>query len=152
MDIQQPFVTQEQKVKFWTEAKAEIARLQERLITYDKWLSEGVYYTTAEAFELHDGYNSKNAQLQIKIGDVTQQYQEKLNDAEDKLAQLQADNLKLREALAWALGCVDVGSWIESGDMKPAVDAFSKASAVLNSTPAQSLQDHDDEVIERTPK
>ena len=37
MDIQQPFVTQEQKVKFWTEAKEEIKQL--RLINEKQTMS-----------------------------------------------------------------------------------------------------------------
>ena len=90
----------------------ENTQLQERLTAYDKWLSEGVYYTTAEAFELHDGYNSK-------------------------IAQLQAENLKLREAL-------DKLSTYAYGLLPPPY-----VKEALASTPAQSLQDHDDEVIER---
>ena len=44
-----------------------VKELEAKVSAYDKWLSDGVYYTTAEAFELHDGYNSKIAQLQLEI-------------------------------------------------------------------------------------
>ena len=97
----------------WQAAKqdsaVEIAQLQERLTAYDKWLSEGVYYTTAEAFELHDGYNSK-------------------------IAQLQADNLKLREALEACKHDCNTG------------EVIGIAAEALASMPVYSLQARDDEV------
>lgn len=63
------------------DAQAErVKELETKVSAYDKWLSEGVYYTTAEAFELHDGYNSKIAQLQLD--------KQKLRDALDRLARL----------------------------------------------------------------
>lgn len=43
-------------------------------------------------------------------------------------------NQKLRDALEWSLGCIDVGGWIADGDMKPAVQAYNKAKEALGET------------------
>lgn len=44
-----------------------IKELEDRLRFQDEWLSNGVYYTTEEAFKLHDEYNSKIAELTAKL-------------------------------------------------------------------------------------
>ena len=63
MDIQQPFVTQEQKVKFWTEAKVEIAELKDDVLSFK------------------DLVNIRCGQIQ---------------ERDTKIAQLQAENLRLK--------------------------------------------------------
>lgn len=79
--------------------------------------------------------------LTSEIESLRQQVAELLNTVADNatvyvetLATQELEILKLREALKWALGCTDIGSWIEDGDMKPAVDAYNKAKQAL-STP-----------------
>ena len=44
-----------------------IKELEARLRFQDEWLSNGVYYTTDEAFKLHDDYNTKIAELTARI-------------------------------------------------------------------------------------
>lgn len=67
-----------------------------------------------------------------------------LRDTE--IAQLQADNLKLRDSKKLALSLLTVNDMSDTYLMG---NCISLAKEALASTPAQSLQDHDNEVIER---
>lgn len=60
MDIQQPFVTQEQKFKFWTEAKDEIKILRERV----KELEEANKLLEADA-RRYRWLSAQNAELEL---------------------------------------------------------------------------------------
>ena len=50
-----------------TQAQSKIEMLEAKLKFQDEWLSNGVYYTTDEAFKLHDDYNTKIAELTAKL-------------------------------------------------------------------------------------
>ena len=57
MDIEQPFVTQEQKFKYWEESKAEIKHLRAKVASADV-LVEALREITYS----HDGYARKKAE------------------------------------------------------------------------------------------
>ena len=126
---------------------------------FEKWYKEKYY-----KYDLYPKYAQFRKEIKETWQAATAERDKLVTELQATNSELSASINVLREALEWALECVDVGGWIESGDMKPAVDAYRKASAVLASTPAQhinndvlfftkdSLQAHDNEVIERCAK
>ena len=73
---------------------------------------------------------TENTQLQLDIANLRKIKIEQ----ECRIKKIRLENKKLHKSLGWALGCIDVDSWIESGDMKVAVDAFNKAKEALGET------------------
>ena len=73
-----------------------------------------------------------------------------IDQQEIKIAELQASNINLREALA---SMVDMCITHIGSDYNDEIHTrYEKAKQVLATTPAQSLQSHDNEVIEKCAK
>lgn len=90
------------------------------------------------------------ATLKIKIDDVHQQYQEKVHELDCDKNELKADNEQLREAFKELAFIVQNRQ--SPSCQKGVIDKCRCTTCVIergNATPSQSLQAHDDEVLER---
>ena len=110
---------------------------------FEKWfentvLNDNIHDVAEWAWQAAKADSEREiAMLKVRVGDVTQAYQEKVNE-------LQAHINNLREALNAMRDTFDIGGDVTSVEN----NALYKADKALASTPAQSLQEHDDEVIE----
>lgn len=116
-------------------SEKEIAELKEQVSWYNEWLSNGVYFTTDEAKDLHDGYkaiiadHTKEIARRQQIAVKHAKYEE---EADERNEQLQAENQRLREAL-YA---------IRNEELYPSLHKIIADKALA--TPAQSLKEHDE--------
>lgn len=102
---------------------------QEKFEQWHKTHYRGLNYASH-----NDNYINARVDLDYDIWQAAKQ------DGAEEIEQLQADNLKLREALEACKHDCNTG------------EVIGIAAEALASTPTQSLQDHDDEVIERCAK
>ena len=131
--VDQPFVTQEQKFKYWQESKAHI-----------KALEAAQQQSAGEIAELkadNETLVQVNNKLANEVLEVSEMY-------EARIDHLDAHINDLREALNAMRDVFDVGGDVTSVEN----NALYKADTILAKTPAQSLQAHDDSLIEKCAK
>lgn len=125
-----------------------------------------------EAYQIHDSDEYFKARPQLECGDrrkvfyaghirgyqaATKARDSEINSLKQRVEELQADNLRLMEALERIVKAEDNIYKCEDdyqGDVIGKLSdihfkAYNKARKVLSSTPAQSLAEHDNEVIEK---
>ena len=129
-DINQPFVTQEQKFKYWEESKAHIKEANKRIAELEGEVAE----LQRDRDEWKDSTISANRRFEIAENDVYK-YQVETANMSLEIMQLQKNNHDLREALEKAMN--DEAGWYEI------------AKQALSATPAESLQAFKNSVIEK---
>lgn len=115
-------------------ASARIKELEARLKFQDEWLSNGVYYTTDEAFKLHDDYNTKIAELTTKL--AIQQTMPMKYKRMAFNAQLQKENDELTAKLdksrkALILASMQLVNYSDEEECKPLKDMLIKEAKNL---------------------
>lgn len=117
-DINQPFVTQEQKFKYWEESKAHIKEANKRIDALEGEVA-GLRFECASK-DLH-----------------TDTLLEQLEEARISNTELQANNNDLREASQALIDRWDTPKWKDAEHTAIFINALRNA---LSATPAESLQ------------
>lgn len=136
-----------------TEYKWNIERLEEMRVQHEmnpSLLTTKQAYINALEYELNAATAEANKRIEALESEVANLY---LNiKVQEQLGyELQANNHDLREALEYFVDAFGYASFI-SDDEKESVEEVINARKLLEATPAQSPQAHDNEVIEKCAK
>ncbi|HEY0842423.1 hypothetical protein [Methylotenera sp.] len=125
-DINQPFVTQEQKYKYWQESKSHIKASEQRIQELEE--------TIKNQASIISGNEKEIMLMQLAI-----------DHKNIDISELTESNNQLREFIE--VNCANNHGKMVNGNMLSTI-----AKEAISSTPTQSLALHDNEVIERCAK